>query len=132
MLFRSSTGALATQAQQVLQTAPGLDGSALTVTVKGTRASLTGDVTTMKQKKIAESALKGIPGISKVDASGVKLLARTKGAKHVVAKGDTLSKIAALYYGDGSLAKKIASANKSLNSDGDLKVGETLTIPAIQ
>jgi nucleoid-associated protein YgaU len=49
---------------------------------------------------------------------------------HVVAKGDTLSKIAEQYYGDMMLYKKIFEANRDILSDPDrIKPGQKLLIP---
>jgi nucleoid-associated protein YgaU len=49
---------------------------------------------------------------------------------HVVVKGDTLSKIAAKYYGDASLYPKIFEANRPLIKNPDLiQVGWKLRIP---
>ncbi len=49
---------------------------------------------------------------------------------HVVAKGDTLSKIAQRYYGDPSLYKKIFEANRELIKNPDLiQIGWKLRIP---
>jgi nucleoid-associated protein YgaU len=49
---------------------------------------------------------------------------------HVVVKGDTLSKIAQKYYGDGSLYRKIFEANHDVIKDPNLiQVGWKLRIP---
>lgn len=49
---------------------------------------------------------------------------------HEVVKGDTLSKIAARYYGDASLYMKIFEANRDIVKNPDLiKVGQKLRIP---
>jgi nucleoid-associated protein YgaU len=49
---------------------------------------------------------------------------------HEVAKGDTLSKIAAKYYGDPSLYPKIFEANRDRIKNPDLiQVGWKLRIP---
>jgi nucleoid-associated protein YgaU len=49
---------------------------------------------------------------------------------HVVAKGDTLSKIAARYYGDATLYPKIVEANRNLIKNPDLiQIGWKLRIP---
>jgi nucleoid-associated protein YgaU len=49
---------------------------------------------------------------------------------HVVQKGDTLSKIAAKYYGDPMLYKKIFEANRDLIKNPDLiQIGWKLRIP---
>lgn len=49
---------------------------------------------------------------------------------HVVEKGETLSKIAAQYYGDRRLYPKIFDANRDILSDPDkIKPGQKLLIP---
>jgi nucleoid-associated protein YgaU len=49
---------------------------------------------------------------------------------HVVAKGDTLSKIAEEYYGDKMLYPKIFEANKGILKDPNkIQVGQKLRIP---
>lgn len=49
---------------------------------------------------------------------------------HVVVGGDTLSKIAEKYYGDGSLYPRIFEANRNLIKSPDLiQVGWKLRIP---
>lgn len=49
---------------------------------------------------------------------------------HVVKSGDTLSKIAADYYGDASLYPKIFEANRDLLQDPNkIKPGQKLRIP---
>jgi nucleoid-associated protein YgaU len=50
---------------------------------------------------------------------------------HVVAAGETLSKIAKQYYGDANKYMKIFEANKDQLKDPDkIKVGQKLNIPA--
>jgi len=49
---------------------------------------------------------------------------------YVVQKGDSLSKIAAEYYGDMSLYPKIFDANRDILDDPDkIKPGQRLRIP---
>jgi len=49
---------------------------------------------------------------------------------HVVAAGDTLSKIARKYYGDASQYMQIFEANRDQLKDPDkIKVGQKLKIP---
>jgi nucleoid-associated protein YgaU len=49
---------------------------------------------------------------------------------HVVAKGETLGKIAERYYGDPSLYKKIFEANRDVIKNPDLiQIGWKLRIP---
>jgi nucleoid-associated protein YgaU len=127
-----AASALAQQAQAALNTAAGLDGSTLTLTVQSGKAALTGSVETAVQRRRVEEIVGGVPGIIKVDATKVKILARTKGTKHTVVSGDSLSKIARDYYGDASLAGRIVAANpKPLAGKTDLKLGMVLKVPAV-
>jgi nucleoid-associated protein YgaU len=49
---------------------------------------------------------------------------------HVVAKGDTLSKIAETYYGDKMMYTKIFEANRDVLTDPNkIKPGQKLLIP---
>lgn len=120
---------LAQFAADLLDSAPGLDGTSLQVRVEGDKVILAGEVLTFKQRKTAERVLASANGVGSVDASAVKLLVRTKGAHHVVEKGDTLSHIAHAFYGDSTLTAGIISANKIENNV--LKIGQKLTIPPI-
>ncbi len=128
-----TAGALAQQAQAALAGADGLDGTKLTLSVQAGKASVSGTVTTAAQRRRAEQVVGEVPGIAAVDVGKVKILARTKGAKHTVVSGDSLSRIARDYYGDASLAKKIVAANpKTLGGKTDLRLGMELKIPAVE
>ncbi|MFT3904798.1 MAG: LysM peptidoglycan-binding domain-containing protein [Steroidobacteraceae bacterium] len=49
---------------------------------------------------------------------------------HVVAKGETLSKIAEMYYGDPALYPAIFGANRDILSDPNkIQIGQKLRIP---
>lgn len=49
---------------------------------------------------------------------------------HEVKKGETLWKIAELYYGDGSLYTKIGEANRDTIKDPNLiRIGQRIRIP---
>ena len=53
-----------------------------------------------------------------------------QGRVHVVAGGDTLSKISALYYGTPSRWNEILAANRDiLGENNNLVIGRTLRIP---
>lgn len=128
----ATPSAIADQAKTALQTASGLDETALQVVVRGNAAVVSGEVLTSKQRSRAEQVLRGVKGIGSVDASGVKVLARTKGTTHVVRKGDTLSKIALEYYGESSLADRLLAANGAvLKGRTDLSIGQELRVPAV-
>ncbi len=49
---------------------------------------------------------------------------------HDVASGDSLSKLAARYYGDGTQWMRIFEANRNVLTDPDrIKIGQKLRIP---
>ena len=57
---------------------------------------------------------------------------QTAGEKvHIVVKGDTLSKLAAQYFGDASLWRLIWEANPQLTDPNRLVVGQELIIPSL-
>jgi len=121
---------VATAAGQAIADAPGLEGTSLQVTVKGSTATAKGEVTAFRQRAVAEKTLKAVPGIQKVDVSQVVILARTRGTTHSVVSGDSLSKIAHQYYGDSTISEKIRKANGDVLKGGDsLSVGMKLKIP---
>jgi nucleoid-associated protein YgaU len=121
---------LAHRAATALDGVTGLEGAALELKLAGDKAILLGEVISFKQKRAAERALKGVDGLSSVDTAGVVVLARTKGAEHVVEKNDTLSKIAQQYYGDGSLTRPIEEANSVTSKN--LRIGQALKIPPVR
>lgn len=52
------------------------------------------------------------------------------GKKHLVLKGDTLSKISLQYYGDRTRVRDIFAANRGImKNESDLKVGMTIRLP---
>lgn len=121
---------LARFAADVLDSAPGLDGTSLQVRVEGDKVILSGEVLTFRQRKTAERVVGDASGVGSVDASAVKILVRTQGGQHVVEKGDTLSHIAHAYYGDSALTAGIEKVNKLEGTV--LKIGQKLTIPPVQ
>ncbi|MCI0651462.1 MAG: LysM peptidoglycan-binding domain-containing protein [Planctomycetes bacterium] len=50
--------------------------------------------------------------------------------KHKIEPGDSLWKIAKQYYGNGALFEEIRKANPTLGEGNELRVGNTITIPA--
>jgi nucleoid-associated protein YgaU len=121
---------VAAKAAQALSNAPELEDTALQLKVKGNKAVLGGEVDRFTQMRTAEGLLKAVQGIDEVDASGVVILARTRGATYKVQSGDTLSHIARRHYGDSQLTKPIEKANKV--SSKNLRVGQDLTIPPVE
>ena len=116
-----------------LSEATSLRGTSLTVTVQDGSAVLTGQVATHIQRKEAEGLLLALDGINSVTIEGVAVTARTRGAKHTVVSGDTLSKLAYDYYGDASLTKKILNGNRTLlKGRANLAIGMDLAIPPVE
>jgi nucleoid-associated protein YgaU len=117
-------------AQQALASNKALEGTQLQVRLQQDRLVLTGDVVSFKQRKLAERLLGTIEGISGVDATAVRLLARTQGTTHRVEKGDTLSHLAHIYYGDSRLTDPIVQANHI--KDAVLRLDDVVVIPALR
>jgi nucleoid-associated protein YgaU len=117
-------------AQQALSGSKALEGTRLEVRLHQDRLVLTGDVVSFKQRKLAERLLGGIEGISGVDATAVRLLARIQGTTHRVEKGDTLSHLAHIYYGDSRLTDPIVQANHI--KDAVLRLEDVVVIPALR
>jgi nucleoid-associated protein YgaU len=107
-----------------------LTGTSLSLRVDDGDATLAGVVDSHRQRKLAEAALLSIDGIESVDFSAVAIRARTQGARHVVAKGETLSHIAYHWYGESTLVKPIQDANKV--DSKTLRIGQELIIPPIE
>jgi nucleoid-associated protein YgaU len=124
------SASVAAKAVRALSSAPMLDGTALELKVKDGKAVLSGEVTTHKQRKEAEKVLSAVSGVDSVDTEAVVVLARTRGATHTVASGNTLSHIAYHYYGDSQLVKPIMKANGVTAKS--LKIGQELTIPPVE
>jgi nucleoid-associated protein YgaU len=130
---RETPKTLATRAARALAAAPGLADTQLEVEVSGTSAVVTGTVIQARQRTTARTVLDGVSGIDTVDVDKVKITARTKGATHEVKKGDTLGKIAGLYYGESTLSSKIYKANRNvMKNPRSLQIGQILKVPAVE
>jgi nucleoid-associated protein YgaU len=130
---KTSSAEIAERAKEALSSADGLEDTALELTVRGTAATVTGEVLTAKQRRRAAEVLENLSGMSKVDVSGVRVLARRKGAEHEVGPGDTLGRISLEYYGEAKHVEKIREANKAtLKGGSDLKLKQTLKIPPVE
>ena len=117
---------------QQLSTMPQLEGANITVKLSGTEASLSGTVLTSAQRYHAKTQLLGMSKIESVNTEKLTVKARSAGTSHTVKKGDTLSHIARYYYGDSTLTKPIAQANRStLGKNTTLSIGQSLLIPAV-
>lgn len=119
---------IAARAAQALGEADSLEGTHLEVVIDDGRAQLVGQVISARQRQIAARTLKGIEGITEVGTDRVEILARTRGTVHTVEAGDTLSHIAAQYYGSVALTKPISRANPGSRT---LHIGDQLKIPPV-
>ena len=109
----------------------GLGNPNVQTTVDGDKVTVTGEVATQEVKEKILLALGNIAGVAtvedKITVSGPVVAA----ARFVVVKkGDTLSAIAKIEYGDANKYNKIFEANKPLLSHPDkIYPGQTLRIP---
>ena len=128
-----SASTIADRAARALSAAPGLDDTTLEVEVQDGKAKVRGVVPTFRHKKTAERVLASVDGIQEVKLVDVTVLARTKGAVHTVAQGDSLSGIAYEYYGESSRYRSIQKANRqALGPKGNrLSIGMQLMVPPI-
>ena len=113
----------------------GLGTDGVTVEVDGDKAIIKGEVADQSIFEKAIIAVGNTLGVSKVEASEVKV--GGDGAPgdpvfHEVKKGDNLWKIAEKHYGNGSKYPEIFEANKPMLKDPDLIYpGQMLRIPAL-
>jgi len=111
---------------------PAVDG---TPTVDGAAAPAavpSGSLPTAKIEKPPAAVVAAKPDAPKAEAPKADAKADKKGGPrvHVVAKGDTLYKLAARYYGDSSRWEDIQKANKATLKKGiDLTLGQEIKIP---
>ncbi|MGL5998619.1 MAG: peptidoglycan-binding protein LysM [Pseudomonas proteolytica] len=109
----------------------GLGNPNVQTTVEGDKVTVTGEVASQAEKEKILLALGNIAGVAtvedKITVSGPVVAA----ARFVVVKkGDTLSAIAKVEYGDANKYNKIFEANKPLLSHPDkIYPGQTLRIP---
>ena len=106
--------------------------------VENLNVEVEGDTVKLKGKaKDKESATKAaliagnIEGISKVDTSELENAPKPEEETlYIIQKGDTLWKIAEIYYKDGSRYTEIVAANKEVIKDADkIYPGQTIVIP---
>ena len=111
------------------------DGATSTATVTGQAP----DQATKEKVLLAAGNVQGVAGVTDQltvagQAAGTGQAAAEAPAQfHTVASGDTLSKIAAQYYGSANEYMRIFEANKPMLSDPNkIYPGQTLRIPAKQ
>lgn len=105
----------------------------------GKSVILRGVVDSDHELRLAEQLARGVNGVAGVDVSGLKVhqgakeLAKEKDDEgetvYTIKAGDTLSKIAQLYYGDMNAYGKIAQYNGIANPD-HIEVGQKIRIPS--
>lgn len=90
-----------------------------------------GTVETAYQKDQIWDAIKATGGANASDiVADITVENAAYYAKHIVEKGESLSKIAKHYYGDMMKYKQIFEANRDqLSSADEIEVGQVLTIP---
>jgi nucleoid-associated protein YgaU len=107
----------------------------LEVEIDGDKAIIKGEVADQSIFEKAIIAVGNTLGVSKVEASEIKVADASGSAPgdvvlHEVKKGDNLWKIAEKHYGNGSKYTEIFEANKPMLSDPDLIYpGQMLRIP---
>ena len=105
------------------------------VEIDGDKAIIKGEVDDQSIFEKAILAVGNTLGVSKVEASDVKVGGSSGGDPvfHEVKKGDNLWKIASKHYGDGSKYPVIFEANKPMLKDPDLIYpGQMLRRPALE
>lgn len=103
----------------------------LEITVQDGVATLSGEAESAEAMEKAVLMAGNIQGISEVRVDNLTAPAATEKVEYYVIKsGDTLSGIAAKYYGKGSLYPRIFEANREVIKDPDLIYpGQKIRIP---
>ncbi len=113
----------------------GLGTENVAVEVKGDKVIVKGDVADQSVFEKAILAVGNTIGISKVEASEMKVTGsggEVAPVFHEVKKGETLWKIAAEHYDNGAKYTDIFEANKPMLNDPDkIYPGQNLRIPAL-
>lgn len=108
----------------------GLDIENFDITYTSGEATVYGQVKSDQDKNMIISAIQSADGISSVDNRISVVASATQ--VHVVKRGDSLSKIAKIYYGDPMKYKQIFAANTDVLDDPNkIFPGQELKIPAI-
>jgi nucleoid-associated protein YgaU len=109
----------------------GLGNPNVQATVDGDKVTLTGEVASQEEKEKILLAVGNIAGVGSVDDLITVTGPVVKAARFVVVKkGDTLSAIAKIEYGNANQYNKIFEANKPMLSHPDkIYPGQSLRIP---
>ncbi|MBP6618638.1 MAG: peptidoglycan-binding protein LysM [Leadbetterella sp.] len=110
----------------------GLAFNALTVKINGDTVTISGEVDTQEDSEKIALAVGNVEGVSAVDNQMVVSTPAPEARYHTVEKGDSLSKIAKVMYGDAMKYPAIFEANKPMLKDPDLIYpGQVLRIPEL-
>lgn len=110
----------------------GLSYNSLTVKTSGDKVILEGEVAKQEDAEKIALAVGNVEGVEVVDNQLKVATPAPEATYHTVVKGDTLSKIAQVVYGDMMKYPVIFEANKPMLKDPDLIYpGQVLRIPAV-
>ncbi|MCP9756351.1 peptidoglycan-binding protein LysM [Lacihabitans sp. CCS-44] len=110
----------------------GLAFNALTVKINGDTVTISGEVDTQEDSEKIALAVGNVEGVSAVDNQMEVSTPAPEARYHTVEKGDSLSKIAKVMYGDAMKYPAIFEANKPMLKDPDLIYpGQVLRIPEL-
>lgn len=114
--------------QAVLELGEKMGATEGSVEEKDGKLHIGGTVKTQGQKNAIWDKIKAVGGGADDVAANIKVSGEA--LTHTVVSGDSLSKIAAAYYGDMSYYEQIFEANRDkLSSADNIKVGQVLILP---
>jgi nucleoid-associated protein YgaU len=110
----------------------GLAFKTLTVKISGDTVTISGETESQEDAEKIALAVGNVEGVSAVDNQMVVSVPAPEARYHTVEKGDSLSKIAKVMYGDAMKYPVIFEANKPMLKDADLIYpGQVLRIPEL-
>jgi nucleoid-associated protein YgaU len=110
----------------------GLAFKTLTVKISGDTVTISGETESQEDAEKIALAVGNVEGVSAVDNQMVVSIPAPEARYHTVEKGDSLSKIAKVMYGDAMKYPVIFEANKPMLKDADLIYpGQVLRIPEL-
>lgn len=108
----------------------GFEIDKLVVIVSGSKVTVRGEVASQEIREKILLAVGNVEGVEEVDDTIAVIEPAPEAKLHTVVSGDTLSKIAKIYYGNANDYMKIFEANKPMLSHPDkIYVGQVLRIP---